>query len=147
MSVHHTDVIMSLIASQITNLTIVYSTVYSDADQWKHQTYAPLTFVQGIHRDQWLPRTRASNAENVSIWWRHHATIVFPMFDITHTPCIGQILTRHRFLTNLPFSRWRWSVTNDQNPIKISMIDTDHHTYIMCEIWNKLQKINDKYFV
>ena len=22
--------------------------------------------------DRWFPRTRASNAENVSIWWRHH---------------------------------------------------------------------------
>ena len=22
--------------------------------------------------DRWIPRTRASNAENASIWWRHH---------------------------------------------------------------------------
>ena len=22
--------------------------------------------------DRWIPRTKASNAENVSIWWRHH---------------------------------------------------------------------------
>ena len=22
--------------------------------------------------DRWIPRTEASNAENVSIWWRHH---------------------------------------------------------------------------
>ena len=31
--IHYGDVIMSLIASQITSLRIVYSTVYSDADQ------------------------------------------------------------------------------------------------------------------
>ena len=41
---------MSLVASQITSLTIVYSTVYSGADQRKHQTSASLAFVRGIHR-------------------------------------------------------------------------------------------------
>ena len=35
---------------QITSLTIVYSTVYSDADQSKHQSSASLAFVRGIHR-------------------------------------------------------------------------------------------------
>ena len=44
------DVIMGAIASQITSLTIVYSTVYSDADQRKHQSSASLAFVRGIHR-------------------------------------------------------------------------------------------------
>ena len=53
---HYCDVIMGAIASQITSLTIVYSAVYSDADQRKYQSSASL----------------ASNAENVSIWWRHH---------------------------------------------------------------------------
>ena len=47
---HYDDVIMSTIASQITSLTIVYSTVYSDADQRKHQSSASLAFVWGIHR-------------------------------------------------------------------------------------------------
>ena len=41
---------MTTIASQITSLTIVYSTVYSDADQRKHQSSASLAFVRGIHR-------------------------------------------------------------------------------------------------
>ena len=36
--------------SQITNLTVVYSTVYSGADQWKQQSSASLAFVRGIHR-------------------------------------------------------------------------------------------------
>ena len=47
---HYGDVIMGAIASQITSLTIVYSTVYSDADQRKHQSSASLAFVRGIHR-------------------------------------------------------------------------------------------------
>ena len=41
---------MGTMASQITSLTIVYSTVYSDADQRKHQSSASLAFVGGIHR-------------------------------------------------------------------------------------------------
>ena len=47
---HYCDVIMGAIAFQITSLTIVYSTVYSDADQNKHQSSASLAFVRGIHR-------------------------------------------------------------------------------------------------
>ena len=46
---HYNDVIMGAIASQITSLTIVYSTVYSDAGQRKHQSSASLAFVRGIH--------------------------------------------------------------------------------------------------
>ena len=47
---HEGDVIMGAIASQITSLAIVYSTVYSDADQRKHQSSASLAFVWIIHR-------------------------------------------------------------------------------------------------
>ena len=60
--------------SQITNLTIVYSTVNSGRDQEsiKAPRHWPLwgenTPVVGE-----FPAQRASNAENVSIWWRHHA--------------------------------------------------------------------------
>ena len=41
---------MGTIASQITSLTRVYSIVFSDADQRKHQSSASLAFVRGIHR-------------------------------------------------------------------------------------------------
>ena len=47
---HYTDIIMTEGASQITSLTIVYSAVYSDGDQRKHQSSASLAFVRGIHR-------------------------------------------------------------------------------------------------
>ena len=55
---HYIDVIMTTMASQITSLAVVYSTVYSDADQRKHQIPASLAFVCGIHRDRWIPRTK-----------------------------------------------------------------------------------------
>ena len=47
---HYNDVIMGMMASQITRLIIVYSTVYSSSDQRKHQSSASLAFVRGIHR-------------------------------------------------------------------------------------------------
>ena len=47
---HYCGVIMSTIASQITSLTIVYSTVYSGTGQRKYQSSASLAFVRGIHR-------------------------------------------------------------------------------------------------
>ena len=62
---NYNDVIMGAIASQIAILTIVYSTVYSGADQRKHQSSASLAFVR--------PQM-ANNVQNVSIWWRHRET-------------------------------------------------------------------------
>ena len=44
---HYIDVIMTTMASQITSLTVVYSIVYSGADQRKHQRSASLAFVRG----------------------------------------------------------------------------------------------------
>ena len=54
---HYDDVIMTTMAAQITSVTVVYSTVYSDANQRNHQSSASLAFVWGIHRDRWIPRT------------------------------------------------------------------------------------------
>ena len=79
--VRYNDVTMSAMASQITSLIIVYSTVYSGADQRKHQSSASLAFVRGILR--WpvnSPAHKASNAKNVSIWWRHHGYHTEPYF-------------------------------------------------------------------
>ena len=49
-TIHYGDVITSQMAFRITSLTIIYSTVYSGADQRKHQSSASLAFVRGIHR-------------------------------------------------------------------------------------------------
>ena len=61
---HYNDVIMSAIASQLTSLTIVIKENIKAPRHW------PLCREFTGHR--WIPRTKASNAENVFIWWRHH---------------------------------------------------------------------------
>ena len=45
---YNNDVIMSAIASQITGLMIIYSAVYSGADQRKHQSSSSLAFLRGM---------------------------------------------------------------------------------------------------
>ena len=97
---HYNDVIMTTMASQITSLTVVYSTVYSDADQRKHQSSASLAFVWGIHRDRWIPRTKASYATNVSIWWRHHVIHIIMPANLCHQLTVawwGHIATKIGF--------------------------------------------------
>ena len=60
---------MSAMASQITSLTIVNLTVYSGADQRKHQSPASPAFVR-----EFLAQ-RASTAVKVSICWRRHVSV------------------------------------------------------------------------
>ena len=63
---------MGAIASQITSLTIVYPTVYSDEDQRKHSKLHVTGLCAGNSPVTGeFPAQMASNAENVSIWWRH----------------------------------------------------------------------------
>ena len=89
---HNSDVIMGAMESQITSVTIVYSTVYSGADQRKHQSSASLAFVRGIHR--W-PVNSPEKGQNVSIWWRHHVTRYLtgcPKWLVTFRWCGGPFL-------------------------------------------------------
>ena len=67
---HYSDAIMSTVAFQITGVSIVCSAVCSGADQREHQSSASLAFVRGIPSG--FLSQRDSNAENVSLWWRHH---------------------------------------------------------------------------
>ena len=65
---HYSDVTMSAMASQITSVSIVCSTVdFSGSDQRKHQRSASLAGE--------FPAQKASDAEENSIWWRHHEHI------------------------------------------------------------------------
>ena len=73
---HHNDVIMSALASQITSLTIIYSTVYSRRGSKKTSKFR----VTGLRARNSpvtgeFPAQRASNAEIASIWWRHHGEV------------------------------------------------------------------------
>ena len=73
---HNSDVIVIAMASPSTSLTIVYSTVYSGADQRMHQCSTSLAFVSGRSAVAGqIPAQRTSNEGNVPIWWRHNVHI------------------------------------------------------------------------
>ena len=55
---HHSDVIMSTMASQITSLMIAYSTVYWGVVQRKHQSSVSQAFVREFTGDWWIPRIK-----------------------------------------------------------------------------------------
>ena len=95
---HYSHVIIGAMASQITGLTIVYSTVYSGLDQWKYQSSASLASVRGVHRwplnspHKW-PVTRK----------------MFPFDDViilSHT---------HTDSLNMACPNMRWTVNNTAN--------------------------------
>ena len=74
---HCNDVIVSAMASQATNFTIVYLTVYSGADQRKHESSTSLAFVREIHRWPVNSRTKGQQrgkcfhlmTSSCSKWW------------------------------------------------------------------------------
>ena len=70
---HYNDVINGTIASQITSLTIVTQPFIQAQIKEKNLSFASLPFVREFHRRPVNSSLQmASNAENASIWWRHH---------------------------------------------------------------------------
>ena len=68
---------MSTMASQITSVSIFYLTVCSGQDQRRHQSSLSLAFCAGNSPVTGeFPAQKASDAENVSISWRHHILYV-----------------------------------------------------------------------
>ena len=108
---HHDDVIMTTMASEITSLTIVYSIVYSDADQRKHQSSASLAFVRGIHRGpvnsphKWPVRRKCFHLITSS-WietYDIHCWRIFSVWGINWKFCVDDI-----FLYEMVSAFVRW---------------------------------------
>ena len=111
MHLHYSDVMMGVLASQITSLTIVYSIVYSDSDQRKHQSSASLACVREIHR--WIPRTndqlRGKCFHLMTSSW-NMSTKCRPLCSspIVHVACVSQNRTEIQYLSWCQISRNWW---------------------------------------
>ena len=96
---HYNDVIMDAMASLITSLTIVYTSVYSGADQ----SSASLAFVWGIHRS---PVNSCTNGQ-----WRgkcyHLMTSSCRAFNEMKIPTFSQWF--YGIITFILFTRQQWS--------------------------------------
>ena len=67
---------MITMASQITSLTIVYSTVYSGTDEkWTSKLHVTGLCEGNSPVTGEFPSQRVSNEENASIWWHRHEII------------------------------------------------------------------------
>ena len=71
---HHNDVIMSAVASRITSVFIVCSTVHAQIKKISKLRVTGLCVGNSSVTGE-FPAQKASNAENVSIWWRHHVNV------------------------------------------------------------------------
>ena len=122
----------------------------SAARGWAHKArvggavYPPVvldSFSQlgSIHRRPLINRLvcddRFSEICNTFIWTSCTLTIhqyrSFPHVSTPSLPTAYIRLTWHRVLTQLPFSKCHWGITNDRNPTKIYWIDIDYLIYIM----------------
>ena len=95
---HYSEVIMGVVASQITGVSIVYSTVWSGVDHRKYQSSASLVFVRGIHRWPVTPITRK----------------MFSFDDVIMRPSVSYWYMISSANTNLIAARWLayWSAMN-----------------------------------
>ena len=120
-------------ASQITSLTVVYSTVYSDADQRKHQSSAPLAFVWGIHRDRWIPRTKG----------QLRGKCFHLMTSSWHPLFLGAVISSCISYSNDPFANRRciWDLLQYYIIYSIIMLmkfadlsQSDRPNWVMCQV-------------
>ena len=107
---HYSDDIMGATASQITSLKIVYSSVYSGSDQRKHQSSASLAVVGNSPGTGEFPAQMASNAENVSIWRRHHrrSLLSMPILRRGYYLFIKRMVYQRKYITRLEFIMAPW---------------------------------------
>ena len=111
---HYNDVIMSKIASQITSVSTVYSTVFFGHRSKKTSKLRATGLCAGNSPlTGEFPARKASNAENASIWLRHHG--LWPLVEsgemISSRPVkkvIGHV-KKNCFISNVSY---RSSVSN-----------------------------------
>ena len=114
---------MSAMASKITSLTIVYSSVYSGADQRKHQSSASLAFVRGIQRWPVNSPHKGSVTRkcfHLSIMY-HHTDVVTGSgiaFLLLHqTPVTSSVRWRYGLVERTSGSLWERPVYGQPRPI------------------------------
>ena len=66
---------MGAMASQITNLMIITQPFIQAQIKENSKALRHWRLQGEFTGDRWIPRTKkASNAENISIWWRHNVS-------------------------------------------------------------------------
>ena len=101
---HYGDVIMGVMASQITSLTIVDSSLFGCKSNKISKFRVTGLCAGNLPGTGEFPAQMASVAKNVSIWWRHHAMlekgVIGVHFSNDHLT-LRDSLSGSRLITNL----------------------------------------------
>ena len=97
---HYNDVKMSTMASQITSLTIACSTVYSSTKKTSKLRVTGLCAGNSLLTGE-FPAQMASNAKNVSSWWRHHDGILYVQASLFISIIMSQFRRRGVFISRV----------------------------------------------
>ena len=92
---HYNDVIMTTMASQITASRLFIQPFIQTHIKEKIRAPRHWPMCGEFTGDRWIPRTKGQLRGNVSIWWRHHASVDW----VTITPGIGLSPARHQVIT------------------------------------------------
>ena len=111
------DVIMGAMASQITGVSVVCLTVCSGTYQRKHQSSTSLVTGE-------FPTQMASNAENVSIWWRHHVMIFY-----STSPLLNKLICQYSFWD----SNLEWTQSDIRSNMQRTLLKTTTTTSLRYE--------------
>ena len=129
---------MGAVAYQITSLTIVYSTVDSDADQRKHQSSASLAFVRGIHRGP----VNLSHKWPVTRKMFPFDDVIMPIsLDITPGTCSNNLLVTIATMTGSSASSGRpssssWSPSrSSSSSFSVASLSTRESFYMWRHKW------------
>ena len=149
---------MGAMASQITSLTSDYSSVYSRSRS-KKISKLRVTGLSAANSPVTgeFPPQRASNAENVSIWWRHHdlfwvvapasrwPTIILSKSSLQRIICFHQFGYTHDVTAASAFkSRFIGSsfpTVPSRDPVLPPYIVEDGDASIMCHLWKIMHQL------
>ena len=123
---------MSALASQITSLTIVYSTDYPGADQRKHQSSASLAFVRGIHR--WP----VNSPHKGLVTWK-----MFP-FDDVIMKIFNWILARSARKRNKVYNVYMTcssTTSPPSGPLTWKILYEASYEWAQVTVWNKMSAV------
>ena len=136
-AIHYSHIIMSAVTSQISGVLIVHSTVCSGADQRKQQFCVADLCEGNSPVTAEFPTQRASNGENVFIWWRHHGQLLVTKWYSKH---FAISLIELTYTSNQPTNTWNvyklciWKCYKNWNKIFFSLKKISiHRKYIFLE--------------
>ena len=124
---HYGDVIMGTMVSQITSLTIVYSTVYSDADQRKHQSSASLALMRGLHRrpvyspHKWPVTRKMFPFDDVIMIWVNYARSPTDVWDFVGHPFCITLAEQQMVTQNHAKPKKHWTVEGNMYNFVVSI--------------------------